>query len=342
MDLTVIIPIYNRGRMLAQALESLRWQTYKDFVVIVCDDASPENLKEVVDKFTDLKIEYHYYKANAGQFGNAMRGVEICQTPFMKFLYSDDLLFPTALEKQVKALQEVPNAAVCLGEYIEFEEFSAQKKISLYKSIFPYIPEPRTDKQWARLEEYSGFIPSACMYRAELFRYLGGFNAALPGIGDWEIYVALSYKYPVVATNEPVCAMRMHSDQVTKKCGVNSDAIYIKDVFWMTSNANPYRERLGIPLSQQFFLRLDQCWANLRIALSSNQKLFFLKKWLEIVTSNKMLLPFIFAFPWFVTIKFLRKPKVQTRASNNLNMEKYKDNICSILFNEKSVSYQIK
>lgn len=338
MELTVIIPVYNRARMLAQSLESLRWQTYKDFVVIICDDASAENLREVVDKFPDLKIEYHRYEANAGQFGNAMRGVELCQTPFMKLLYSDDLLFPTALEKQVKALQETPNAAVCLGGYIEFEVFPQETRISLYNSIFPYVAKSRTKKQWARLEEYSGFIPSACMYRTELFCNIGGFNTGLPGIADWEIYVALSSKYLTIAVNELVCAMRMHNEQVTKQYFLASDALEIKNVFLMTSNVNPYRERLGIPLSQQFFLRLEQCWKNLRVALSSKDKILLLKKWLGIVVSNRMLLPFIFTFPWFVILKILRKPKGQTYPPSELLLEKCKDDICSIIFNEKAIS----
>jgi glycosyltransferase domain-containing protein len=335
MRITVIIPIYNRVKMLAQALESLRLQTYKDFVVMICDDASTDNLKEVAEKFTDLNIEYYRYEVNAGQFANAMRGVEKCKTQFIKFLYSDDILFPKALEQQAKALDKSSDIAVCLGGYIEFEE--EQNDISLYKIIAPYTPESRTGKKWARLEEYAGFIPSACMYRTDLFRNLGGFNTALPGIGDWEMFVALSYKYPVIAVDQPICAMRLHSDQVTKKCGVNSDAIYFKDVLWMTSNTNPYRERLGLPLSQQFFLRLDQCWVSLRIVFSAENKFSLIKKWLEIVYFNHMLIPFILAFPWFVAMKILRKPKLKTNIDDVINKEKYKDYICSIMFELKSV-----
>lgn len=338
MKLTVIIAIYNRGWMLAQALESLRWQTYKDFVVIICDDASTENLKEVIDKFPDLKIEYHRYEANAGQFRNAMRGMEFCQTTFVKYLDSDDLLFPEALNKQLQALQDNQNAAISLGGILEFEELQEQNKVNLFNFSEPYVPESTAKGQWARLEEYRGYNPSASMYRTELFRNLGGFNTGLVGIADWEICVALSSKYPVVAVNDPICAYRLHAAQITKKYVVNSGGVCIKDVFWLTSNANPYRERLGLPLSQQLFLRLNECWTNLRAVLSSEYKILLLKKWLEIVVSNKMLIPFIFAFPWFVTIKILRKPKVQTGASNSLNMEKYQDYICSILFNQKSIS----
>jgi glycosyltransferase involved in cell wall biosynthesis len=336
MELTVIIPIYNRARMLAQALESLRWQTYKDFVVIICDDASTENLKEVVDKFLDLKIEYHRYETNAGQFKNAMRGLEICQTQFVKYLHSDDLLFPEALERQVIALQKVHNAAICLGGTVSFEEAQEQNQINLFGYTKPYVPEPRTNRQWARLEYYNGYLPSASMYRTELFRNIGGLNTGLKAVADWEIFVAISSKYPVIAVDEPVCAYRSHANQITKDFFFDTEAALTKDVLWMTSSANPYRERLGLESGQIAYLRQDIFWQNLRIALTSSQKLVLLKKWLKMANLNKMFWPFIFAFPWFVILKILRKPKVQTDTLKSLNMEKYNDYIYSILFTKKS------
>jgi glycosyltransferase involved in cell wall biosynthesis len=334
MELTVIIPVYNRAKMLSQALLSLRWQTYKNFMIIICDDNSKDNLQQVVENFSDLNIAYHRYDVNAGQFKNAMRGLELCKTPFVKYLDSDDLLFPEALEKQMKAFQEAPSSAICLGGIIQFEELSQQNTIQILNYSKPYVPEPRNEKDWAKLEEYNGFNPSACMYRTELFRNLGGFNTGLIGIADWEICVSLSSKYPVIAVDEPICAYRSHSNQITKNYFFNSDAVLSKDVLWMTSNANPYRERLGLPSEQLFFLRQNIFWENLRISLRSDDKLSLLKKWLEMANANQMLLPFILGFLLFAIRKVLRKPQIKVSAVNSVNLEKHKAIICSILFNE--------
>jgi glycosyltransferase involved in cell wall biosynthesis len=320
--------------MLSQALESLRQQTYQDFVVIICDDDSTENLQEVVNQFSDLKIKYHRQITNIGQFKNSMQGIEMCKTPFMKFLHSDDLLFPTALEKQIEALKKMPNAAICLGGIIEFEEFPQQQKIELYNSTFPYIPESRVKKQWAKLEEYTGFLPSACLYRRELFHKIGGFNTELIGIADWELYLALSAKYPVVAVNEYVCALRTHADQVTKKYFLNSDVLYIKDMLWMTSDANSKRERICLPRTQQIFIRHQICWKVLRYSLTFDGfNLGLVKKWLELIIASQMLFPLIFGFPFFLAIHILRKPKQQINSSHNSNLENYQQIIRSILFN---------
>jgi glycosyltransferase involved in cell wall biosynthesis len=332
MQLSVIIPIYNRARMLVQALKSLRRQTYKDFVVIICDDASTEDLKVVVKRFQDLKIEYHRFETNAGQFKNAMRGLEICKTPFLKYLHSDDLLFPEAIEMQLKALQDVSKAAICLGGSIEFEELHDQHEIKLHSYIKPYVPEPKTSQQWAKLEYFSGYLPSASVFHTELLRTIGGFNTGLAGIGDWEIFVALSSKYLVVAVDQPVCAYRFHPNQLTKNYFFDSeDAVLTKDVLWMTSSANLYRERLGLPSAQLAFLRQNIFWENLRIALTSNQKLLLFNKWLKMATSSQILFPFIFGFPWFVIVKLLRKPKVKPIENNSFNLEEYRDMISLIV-----------
>jgi glycosyltransferase involved in cell wall biosynthesis len=337
MELSVIIPVYNRAKMLAQALESLRWQTHKNFVVIVCDDASTANLAEIIKGFPDLDIQYHRFDKNAGQFMNAMRGLELCQTPYMKYLYSDDLFFPTALEHQLQALKQAPNAGVCLGGTIYFEVDSDQSQTKLLHFAIPYIPKPRASNAWAELEIYSSFDPPACTYRTEIFREVGGFNTDISGIADWEIFLALSAKYPVVAVNEPVCAMRDHADQVTKQFFLNSDSLFIKDILWMTSTSNPYRDRISLPPDQIKFLRHQVCWRILRMSLKSDGFSWpLLVKWMKIVKSNQMLVALILGFPGFFATNSRRKPRGLTNGLEKLDRDHYQGMIDSILFKRQN------
>jgi glycosyltransferase involved in cell wall biosynthesis len=336
MELSVIIPVYNRAKMLAQALESLRWQTYKDFVVIVCDDASTENLAEIVKGFPDLNIQYHRFEKNAGQFMNATRGLELCQTPYMKYLYSDDLFFPTALESQLQALKQAPKAGVCLGGTIYFELNSDQSQTKMVHFAIPYIPKPRASKEWAELEIYSSFDPPACMYRTKIFREVGGFNTDINGIADWEIFLALSAKYSVVSVDEPICAMRKHAEQVTKQFFLNSDSLFIKDILWMTSDSNPHRDRIALPPDQQKFLRHQICWRILRMSLKSDGfSLTLFRKWIRIVTFNGMLTPLILGFPKFFVTNSRRKPRGLTNGLEKLDLDHYQAMIDSILLQSR-------
>ncbi len=311
------------NELLMQALESLRRQTFKDFVVIVCDDASSENIEEVVGRFPDLRIEYHRNERNLGQFANTMRGLEYCTTPLLKFLHNDDLLFPTALEAQVVAMRAASDAAMCLGGALAFKQPTGTQ-LEIINYVQPYVPPPRVSGRWVDLENFRGFIPSACMFRTELLRREGGFNSGLAAIGDWEIYIALSAKYRLVSVDDPVCAYRIHDGQISNELFFESEeALLTRDIMWLTSSANPCRERLGLPRSQQLYLRLNMVWQNLRLCISLRGRTRLWKKWFRFVMENKILLPFIGCFPWFVLIKLFRKPKLQEKSQSDFDIPAY-------------------
>ena len=331
MKLTIVIPIFNRADMLAHSLESLSNQTFKDFVVIICDDASTQNLQEAISRFPDLNIEYHRFDKNAGQFKNAMRGLELCQTPLLKFLHSDDFLFPSGLEQQVQAMLNEADAALCLGGSIEFEKIQGQP-VSIRSYTKPYAAPARSKKQWTELESFNGSLPSACMFRTAAFRDIGGLNTGLTGIADWEVCVALQANYPVIEVDVPICAYRYHGDQVTRKFFFDTDeAILTKDLFWLTSHNNPHRDRLGLPAGQLTYLRHDIAWQNLRISLSSKQKQFLLKKWWDHMHDNQMFGSFVLSFPVFVIRKLLRKNLEQPKSDPHQGMQKYATHIQAIL-----------
>lgn len=307
MELTVVLPVYNRADLLEQTLRSLQNQIFKDFTIVVCDDASTVDLPAVVHGFDDLNVDYRRFEENVGQFHNAMRGVADCESEFIKFLHADDILFPFALGKQVEALLATPDAALCLGATLSFwdepEGFRVEDEYAV-----PYVPSPLKKGEWARLESMSGFLPSACMFRTREFVEIGGYNVGLTSIADWEICVALSAKYPTVSVDGPVCAYRYHSDQITNKMAFDSDEnLRSRDVLWMTSDENLLRERMALPKSQQAHLIYNMAWGNLLISLRTEQKVRFLKKWLNYMVSNQLLIQFLFCFPVFVCRKISRK-----------------------------------
>ena len=99
MNLTVLIPTYNRAQFLERALQSLTRQTYKQFQVIVTDNCSSDNTDHVVEKFkAELNIIYLKSKTNLGAIRNWEIGLEATKTKWVKILWSDDWLEPEALE----------------------------------------------------------------------------------------------------------------------------------------------------------------------------------------------------------------------------------------------------
>jgi glycosyltransferase involved in cell wall biosynthesis len=119
MTVSVIIPTYNRASYVTKAIESVLAQTYNDFEIIVIDDGSTDNTKEVLSPFMD-KITY-IWKPNGGCASARNVGIQTSKGEFIAFLDSDDLFEPTKFEIQVKTLMKT-RADFVYSKTIEFNE----------------------------------------------------------------------------------------------------------------------------------------------------------------------------------------------------------------------------
>jgi glycosyltransferase involved in cell wall biosynthesis len=96
---SIIIPTFNRGERLKIALNSLESQTYKNFEIIICDDGSTDNTKEIVESFKNkLTIQYIWNENWGGPARPRNIGIQASQTDWICFLDSDDWWYPNKLE----------------------------------------------------------------------------------------------------------------------------------------------------------------------------------------------------------------------------------------------------
>jgi glycosyltransferase involved in cell wall biosynthesis len=113
--LTVVIPTYNHGRFIGQALESVFAQSWPADRVIVLDDASTDNTAEVVRPYhgRTLPFEYVSMAENRGVIAMLNCGVDMADTEYVTFLAADDFLAPEAFKKSLDILTRNPQAALC-------------------------------------------------------------------------------------------------------------------------------------------------------------------------------------------------------------------------------------
>ncbi len=106
---TIVIPSYNHAHYVAQAVESLFQQTFRDFEVIIIDDGStdgsPEVISSALERNPGVTVHFHVQK-NRGLSATLNRGIELAGGEFFCFLPSDDMYQPEKLEHQVKAFRE--------------------------------------------------------------------------------------------------------------------------------------------------------------------------------------------------------------------------------------------
>lgn len=79
--ITIAIPTYNRAKLLTEAIESVLVQTYEDFELLISDNASTDETKNVVVSFKNPRIRYHRNKKNIGMMNNWNKCVTLCQVP---------------------------------------------------------------------------------------------------------------------------------------------------------------------------------------------------------------------------------------------------------------------
>ena len=108
---SVIIPVYNVEKYVAEAINSVLAQTYTNFEIIIIDDGSTDRSKEICQQFTDFRIKI-IHQQNRGLAGARNTGIRHAQGEYLAFLDSDDLWLPEKLEKHVDHLENSLNVGV--------------------------------------------------------------------------------------------------------------------------------------------------------------------------------------------------------------------------------------
>jgi len=118
--LSIGVPVYNGERYVAEALDCLLSQTFKDLEVIVSDNASTDATADIVRSYAerDPRVKYYRNPTNIGAQPNYNRTFERAAGKYFKWHACDDLCAPTYLEKCVAALESDPSAVLCQSRTI--------------------------------------------------------------------------------------------------------------------------------------------------------------------------------------------------------------------------------
>lgn len=134
--ITVLIPFYNPGRYILDAIGSIYAQTYFNWKMVLVDDASTDNSSELIQHYlADPRITYLKHSLNQGQSKSLNTGLQIIDTPYFVQLDPDDWFYPQTLEKlmEVASLQGENVALISGNINISFEDQDGQVLRSLVK-----------------------------------------------------------------------------------------------------------------------------------------------------------------------------------------------------------------
>jgi glycosyltransferase involved in cell wall biosynthesis len=167
---SVIVPTYNRAKILPRSIESVLKQTYKNLEVIIVNDASTDTTEKITKRFIkqDKRIIYKKHIKNRGGAAARNTGIKIAKGKYVAFLDSDDEWMPTKIKKQLDLFSKIPDS------------FGL---VSCYYTIFDHrLKRKRVYKKLGRGDLYSfflrGFCPSTTslvLVKKEVFKKIGLF-----------------------------------------------------------------------------------------------------------------------------------------------------------------------
>jgi glycosyltransferase involved in cell wall biosynthesis len=210
---SVIIPAYNRANYIAESIQSVLDQTFADFEIVVVDDGSTDNTREVIESFHDPRIR-HFHQENRGPAAAANRAMELSRGEYISLFSSDDDLLPTALEKGVQVLDAHPEVAFSYGQTYLMDERGR---------VFDLPKKPKYSYIREGMEEIKGLLtrgdyiptPTVMVRRSYLFE-VGLYDPTFRyGSEDFDLWVRLAKKYKVAYIAEPLIKYRVHSSSLT-------------------------------------------------------------------------------------------------------------------------------
>jgi len=112
---TIAVPVYNGERFLGQCLDSLLAQTYRDFVLLISDNASTDGTRQICERYVrrDSRVRYHRNLVNIGLYGNFNLLLRLVRTPYVKLASADDFWAPAMLADAMEEMQRDPALVLC-------------------------------------------------------------------------------------------------------------------------------------------------------------------------------------------------------------------------------------
>jgi len=200
---SVIIPCYNHAHYLPVAIESVLNQSHSNVEIIVVDDGSTDNTKQVAQSYPEVK---YIWQQNHGLPASRNTGIKNCTGAFVVFLDADDWLYTDAIKINLHHLRQNDPLAFVSGAYEEVKD--ANKIISICKNEI-------TSNHYQQLlfSNYVGMI-STVLYRRWVFDEVL-FDENLKACEDYDLYLKITRKYPVLHHTEIIAAYRRHQSNMS-------------------------------------------------------------------------------------------------------------------------------
>lgn len=214
-NVSVVIPSHNSAQFLPEAIESILEQSYPPFEVIVVDDGSTDDTKEVCDRY--LKVKY-VYQNNQGVAAARNTGLRVSTGEYILFLDSDDCLLPEAIEIGVKHINALPEVGFVFGRYF----FYSIQSDGSYKVEEKYENQPEVANYQTILATQHKIQCGCIIFRrvaleSVSIESVGAFDPSLVPMEDINLFLRVARDFPIYFHGEVVSKYRYTGNNLSSK-----------------------------------------------------------------------------------------------------------------------------
>jgi len=231
---SVILPSYNHAAYLSQRIDSILQQSFQDFELIILDDMSQDNSREIIEsyKYKYPEIKIHYNEENSGSpFFQWNKGAKMAKGKYLWFAESDDYCEPELLEHLVQVLNENHNAGMVYAQSYLVDE---QNEIinSYLKNLQFIYKSDDWEKDFVKDGKdacrnwllFHNPIPNAsgALIRKEAFLKVGGAATDMKLNGDWFLYTKILCEYELAFKATHLNYFRVHTATQRERTRLNA------------------------------------------------------------------------------------------------------------------------
>lgn len=209
---SIIIPTYNRAHLLPRAIKSVLNQTFKDFELIIVDDGSTDDTKDVVQSFqrNDSRIRYIHIEHSGGYPSKVINvGIKNSLGSFITFCASDDEWDKKYLEKQIPLLEKDNGIDIVASNVVLINN-----KNEIVKEIWK--PQNKENDFILRTSFIKNYIFGNLIFRKNIFEKVGLYDEKIKIREDFDMWIRLvkdGYNFQFVY--EPLYIIHLHSNQIS-------------------------------------------------------------------------------------------------------------------------------
>ncbi len=237
MQVSVIIPTYNRAQRLGKAIDSVLAQSHQDFELIVVDDGSEDNTDELIENYNSDIV--YIRQENSGAAAARNRGIEKARYNLLAFLDSDDWFAENKLKTQIQAMNRNPSCLISHTNEIWYRNGQILNQKLKHKKSSGDI--------FAQSLELCAVGMSTIMIHKEIFDRYGFFDEGYPCCEDYEFWLRISAEEKFLLVEESLTLKDGgRDDQLSAIYRTGMDKFRIKAIMKTLASGRLTEEQTGI------------------------------------------------------------------------------------------------